>query len=162
MGRRARFVKLSATALVGVGWLSPWRAPAEPVAVPAAVDEMPRPASGPTVLATAIAPAPEPAPEQARPVRQARPTRAATRPRPTDVWLALARCESGGDPAAVSADGRYFGAFQFNAASWQLVGMTGSPVDHPYAVQLAAARRLHTLQGWGAWPACARRLGLLS
>jgi hypothetical protein len=77
------------------------------------------------------------------------------------VWAALARCESGGDPTAVSADGQYFGAFQFTAAAWNLVGMTGSPVDHPYEVQLDAARRLQVMRGWGPWPTCGRRLGLL-
>jgi hypothetical protein len=153
-------VEITAAALVGVGWLSPWRAPAEP-AGPVAVDPLARVAVT-APLASAPAPATARASKPApKPARAARPSRTATKPR-ADVWRALAQCESGGNPIAVSADGRYFGAFQFELSSWQLVGMTGNPVDHPYDVQLEAARRLQSVQGWGAWPTCARQLGLLA
>lgn len=78
-----------------------------------------------------------------------------------DVWAALARCESGGNPTAHSRSGRYHGAFQFSLATWRSVGMSGDPHTHSYAEQLAAAKRLQARSGWGQWPACARKLGLL-
>lgn len=77
-----------------------------------------------------------------------------------DVWAALARCESGGNPSARSANGRYTGAFQFSNATWQSLGHAGSAADHPYEVQVAAAQKLQARSGWGQWPRCARRLGL--
>ena len=36
-------------------------------------------------------------------------------------------CESGGDPAAVSADGRYRGKYQFSRATWRAHGRRGRP-----------------------------------
>ena len=77
------------------------------------------------------------------------------------AWGALSLCESTGDFRAIGGNGRFFGAFQFTLASWRWVGMKGNPIDHPYGVQLEAARRLHARQGWEAWPVCARRLGLI-
>ena len=91
--------------------------------------------------------------------RTARSARTARQPR-GDVWAALAACESGGNPAARSASGRYFGAFQFSLATWQSLGYEGNPADHSYDVQLAAATRLQARSGWGQWPHCSRRLGL--
>src|SRR4029079_10369093 len=35
---------------------------------------------------------------------------------------AIAQCESGGDPTAVSADGTYRGLFQFDYGTWASVG----------------------------------------
>ncbi len=81
-------------------------------------------------------------------------------PRSGDVWSALARCESGGDPNSRSANGLYTGAFQFADATWQSLGYSGSAADHPYATQLAGAQRLQARSGWGQWPRCSRRLGL--
>lgn len=77
-----------------------------------------------------------------------------------DVWAELARCESGGNPAARSANGRYTGAFQFSNETWHGLGYRGRAADHPYEVQLVAAQRLQARSGWGQWPRCARRLGL--
>lgn len=76
------------------------------------------------------------------------------------VWAALARCESGGNPAAGGGGGQYFGAFQFSVATWRSLGYSGNPADQSYAVQLEAAKRLQARSGWGQWPRCARRLGL--
>lgn len=91
-----------------------------------------------------------------------RASRSAPGPRPTgDIWAALARCESGGNPRAVSSSGRYRGAFQFSLATWQSIGYSGDPIDHPYAVQLQAAQKLQAQSGWGQWPSCARQLGLI-
>jgi soluble lytic murein transglycosylase-like protein len=77
-----------------------------------------------------------------------------------DIWAALARCESGGNPAARSANGRYTGAFQFSDATWHGLGYDGSAADHSYDVQVAAAQRLQARSGWGQWPRCSRQLGL--
>lgn len=77
-----------------------------------------------------------------------------------DVWAALAACESGGNPSARSASGRYFGAFQFSLATWRSLGYGGNPADHSFEVQLQAAQRLQARSGWGQWPRCSRRLGL--
>ena len=96
-------------------------------------------------------------PERKRPAPRA--SRSATGVR-GDVWAALARCESGGNPAARSANGRYTGAFQFSNATWQSLGYEGSASDHPYAVQVAAAQKLQARSGWGQWPRCSRVLGL--
>jgi hypothetical protein len=134
--------------------------------------DRPRPVANGDQLATAMpvatvvpATAPPPPPAPARPVRA---SRSAARPRPAgapvavggDVWGALARCESGGNPRAVGGGGRYFGAFQFSLGSWRSLGYAGNPVDHPYGTQLEAAQRLQARSGWGQWPHCARKLGL--
>lgn len=86
----------------------------------------------------------------------ARPGPAAT----TDIWARLAACESGGNPATNTGNG-YYGAFQFSLPTWRSVGGIGYPHDQPYEVQLAAAQRLQARSGWGQWPTCARRLGLI-
>jgi resuscitation-promoting factor RpfB len=103
---------------------------------------------------TADRPAPAP-----RASRAAAPRSRAV-PATGDVWAALARCESGGNAQAVSRSGKYFGAFQFSLATWQSLGYSGRPTDHPYATQLQAAQKLQARSGWGQWPVCARKLGL--
>lgn len=75
------------------------------------------------------------------------------------VWDRLARCESGGNWQANTGNG-YYGGLQFSLRSWQAVGGTGYPHEHPRATQVAMAERLRAVQGWGAWPACSRKLGL--
>ncbi len=76
-----------------------------------------------------------------------------------DVWDQLAACESGGNWAADTGNG-YYGGLQFSVRSWQAVGGTGMPHHHDRSVQIAMGQRLRAAQGWGAWPSCARRLGL--
>lgn len=77
------------------------------------------------------------------------------------VWDALARCESGGNPGAISASGKYYGLFQFSLGTWQAMGGSGLPSDAPASEQLQRAQALQARSGWGQWPACARSLGLL-
>jgi len=67
----------------------------------------------------------------------------------------IARCESGGDPTAVSADGRYRGKYQFSRATWRSLGGTGDPAAAPEAEQDRLAALLLERQGPGAWPSCA-------
>jgi hypothetical protein len=55
---------------------------------------------------------------------------------------AIARCESGGDPTAISPDGRYRGKYQFDLRAWRSVGGTGDPALAPERVQDRRARTL--------------------
>ena len=77
-----------------------------------------------------------------------------------DVWAALAQCESGGNPKAVSSSGRYYGLYQFSLSTWQSVGGSGLPTDASADEQTARAQALQARSGWGQWPACSTKLGL--
>jgi len=67
----------------------------------------------------------------------------------------IAQCESGGDPTAVSPDGRYRGKYQFSRATWRGLGGTGDPAAAPEAEQDRLAALLMRKQGPSAWPTCA-------
>ena len=67
---------------------------------------------------------------------------------------AIAECESGGDPTAVSADGRYRGKYQFSLATWRAMGGTGDPADAPEAEQDRRAAKLLAKAGTTPWPVC--------
>lgn len=73
-------------------------------------------------------------------------------------WPALARCESGGNPRAVSADGRYRGLYQFTIGAWQGVGGSGDPIDASSSEQTYRAQLLYQRSGDGAWPRCGHYL----
>ena len=68
---------------------------------------------------------------------------------------AIADCESGGDPAAVSADGTYRGKYQFSVATWTALGGSGDPAAAPEAEQDARAAALYAARGTAPWPTCA-------
>ena len=68
----------------------------------------------------------------------------------------IAQCESGGDPSAVSADGRYRGKYQFTRATWRAMGGSGDPAAAPEAEQDQRAAALLAAQGTAPWPACGR------
>lgn len=76
-----------------------------------------------------------------------------------EPWRSLAACESDGDWQANTGNG-YFGGVQFSLQSWRWVGGTGLPHEASRAEQIARARVLLSRQGWSAWPACSRALGL--
>jgi uncharacterized protein YabE (DUF348 family) len=78
-----------------------------------------------------------------------------------DVWAALAACESGGNPAAVSRSGAYHGLYQFSVSTWRAMGGSGLPSEASAAEQTERAQALQARSGWGQWPACAKKLGLL-
>jgi hypothetical protein len=101
-------------------------------------------AADPEAAAAVVAPAPEPA--------------AAPEPE-YGVWDDMADCESGGDWSIATGNG-YYGGLQFSLSSWRAVGGTGYPNEHSRAEQIDRAERLLDVQGWGAWPSCARQLGL--
>ena len=75
-------------------------------------------------------------------------------------WDALAQCESGGNWGIDSGNG-YYGGLQFSLGTWQANGGQGMPHQNSREAQIAVASRVQAAQGWGAWPACARQLGLL-
>jgi hypothetical protein len=75
------------------------------------------------------------------------------------IWDALAQCESGGNWSINTGNG-YYGGLQFALGSWRAVGGQGYPHHASRAEQIRRAEMLLQIQGWGAWPACSRRLGL--
>jgi hypothetical protein len=66
----------------------------------------------------------------------------------------IARCESGGDPTAISSSGRYRGKYQFSRATWRDLGGRGDPAAAPESVQDAMAAKLLALRGTTPWPVC--------
>jgi LysM repeat protein len=75
------------------------------------------------------------------------------------VWDKLARCESGGNWGINTGNG-YSGGLQFNAGTWRANGGSGSAHNASRSEQIRVAKRVQQRQGWGAWPACSRKLGL--
>jgi resuscitation-promoting factor RpfB len=73
-------------------------------------------------------------------------------------WAALARCESGGNPRAVSPGGTYLGLYQFSMSTWASVGGSGSPIDASPAEQTYRAQLLYARSGRAPWPVCGRYL----
>ena len=67
----------------------------------------------------------------------------------------IAMCESGGNPRAVSPDGRYRGMYQFDMATWRAMGGRGDPARASASEQTRRARRLLRLRGTAPWPNCA-------
>jgi uncharacterized protein involved in copper resistance len=67
---------------------------------------------------------------------------------------AIAACESGGDPTAVSADGAYHGLYQFDYGTWESVGGSGDPAAASPAEQTYRAAVLYAQSGSSPWPIC--------
>ena len=78
-----------------------------------------------------------------------------------DVWWQLALCESGGRQDAYNPAGPYLSYFQWLLSTWRSLGGPGDPRDSSYEVQVGFAQALQARSGFGQWPACARKLGLL-
>lgn len=107
---------------------------------------------------------------QAEPAPESRPAQPEPSPAPsetstttssnTGTWDKLAECESGGNWSINTGNG-YYGGLQFSLSSWQAVGGAGYPHQASKSEQIARAEQLQQIQGWGAWPACASKLGLL-
>ena len=110
--------------------------------------------------ARAIETAPEPTPEPVTPQRT--------------VWDDLADCETGewidggrdfveGSARWQAVGGTYSGGLQFHPQTWDAYRDADAPADAHLASraqQIVVAQRVLDEQGWGAWPACARKLGL--
>ena len=73
------------------------------------------------------------------------------------VLARIAQCESGGDPEAVSRDGRYRGKYQFSRSTWRAMGGSGDPADASEATQDRMALRLYRAEGVKPWPVCGRQ-----
>jgi uncharacterized protein YabE (DUF348 family) len=73
-------------------------------------------------------------------------------------WAALAQCESGGNPRAVSPNGLYFGLYQFSLSTWASVGGSGNPIDASSSEQTQRAQILYDRAGDSPWPVCGSRL----
>lgn len=69
---------------------------------------------------------------------------------------AIARCESGGNPRAVSVNGTYRGLFQFDAGTWASVGGHGDPAAATATEQYRRAAILYARSGAAPWPVCGR------
>jgi uncharacterized protein YabE (DUF348 family) len=104
-------------------------------------------------VGTKARPAPAPAPA---PARQSAPAPSGSSGGLN--WAALAQCESGGNPNAVSANGLYFGLYQFSISTWQSVGGSGNPTDASSAEQTRRAQILYDRAGSSPWPVCGSRL----
>lgn len=117
---------------------------------------------------------PERAPARVdRPQPEARLAKQAQKPRPApvaaaasvatgSVWDALAQCESGGRWSYNGGSG-FDGGLQFHPGTWAAYAPNGYPAYAWQATreqQIAVAELVLASQGWGAWPACSRKLGL--
>ena len=78
------------------------------------------------------------------------------------TWDRLASCESGGN-WSTNTGNSFYGGLQFTRGTW--LGYGGGSyadrADHASrSQQIAVANRVLAGQGWGAWPACSKKLGL--
>jgi soluble lytic murein transglycosylase-like protein len=67
---------------------------------------------------------------------------------------AIAACESGGNPTAISSGGTYRGKYQFDYGTWESVGGHGDPAAAPEAEQDYRAALLYSRSGSSPWPVC--------
>lgn len=98
---------------------------------------------------TPVAPAAAVAPTQSVPTQSV----------PTSTWDKLAECESSGNWSINTGNG-YSGGLQFLPSTWKAYGGTGQAHNASKAEQIRVAENVLEGQGWGAWPACASKLGL--
>ncbi|WP_374203771.1 transglycosylase family protein [Pseudonocardia sp. ICBG601] len=75
------------------------------------------------------------------------------------TWDKLAHCESGGNWSTNTGNG-YAGGLQFSPSTWRAFGGEGAAHEASRAEQIEVAQRVQAVQGWAAWPACSKRLGL--
>jgi uncharacterized protein YabE (DUF348 family) len=78
------------------------------------------------------------------------------------VWDRLASCESSGNWRINTGNG-YYGGIQFDAQTWRAYGGTkyaALPNQASREEQIAVAQKVRDARGgYGAWPACSRKLG---
>jgi hypothetical protein len=78
------------------------------------------------------------------------------------TWNRLAQCESSGRWHINTGNG-YYGGLQFSPSTWRAFGGRKYATNAHRATkreQIRIAERVRRHQGWGAWPACSRKLGL--
>lgn len=115
------------------------------------------------ILAERVAAQPPPPPPAPTAPVQARTVSSSSGPVAYETWIAVARCESGygGEPNwNLNTGNGFYGGLQFAISSWQWVGGTGYPHQASKDEQIHRANLLWQRQGWNAWPACSRKLGL--
>ena len=83
---------------------------------------------------------------------QAAPRAAATSPSAT--LQKIARCESGGNTRAISANRLYRGKYQFSRETWRRLGGRGDPARAAEAEQDRIAAKQFAQSGTSAWPSC--------
>lgn len=76
----------------------------------------------------------------------------------SSVLQAIASCESGGNPRAISAGGQFRGKYQFTRATWRAMGGSGDPARASEPTQDRMAMALYRSRGLSPWPACSRSL----
>ena len=67
-------------------------------------------------------------------------------------WYNLRFCESTNNYTAESANGLFYGAYQFEPRTWRTVGGVGNPAHAPPEEQDARARLLYSRRGDQPWP----------
>lgn len=127
--------------------------PGETLRIPLASEQLP------DRLKPAVTPVPPVQPAPQRSSNQAVAAPAVSAP-VSGVWNKIAQCESGGNWAANTGNG-FYGGLQFTLSSWNSVGGSGYPNQASASEQIARAQALQARQGWGAWPVCAAKAGLL-
>lgn len=78
------------------------------------------------------------------------------------VWDSIAQCEATGNWSINTGNG-YYGGLQFNATTWNAYGGGKYAATADRATreqQIEIAQKVQAAQGWGAWPACTKKLGL--
>jgi peptidoglycan hydrolase-like protein with peptidoglycan-binding domain len=71
------------------------------------------------------------------------------------ILEAIAQCESGGNPRAISPSGQYRGKYQFSRETWRSLGGKGDPAKASERKQDRLAARLYAMAGTTPWPNCA-------
>jgi hypothetical protein len=83
-------------------------------------------------------------------------------PDPSGVWDRIAQCESGGNWSINNGNG-YYGGLQMLGSTWVAYGGTEFAPSADLATreqQIVVAERIKADVGYGAWPACSRKLRL--
>lgn len=73
---------------------------------------------------------------------------------PSATLQKIARCESGGNIRAISANRLYRGKYQFARETWRRLGGRGDPARAPEAEQDRIAAKQFAQSGTTAWPSC--------
>ncbi|MFF2077480.1 transglycosylase family protein [Kitasatospora sp. NPDC058162] len=79
------------------------------------------------------------------------------------IWDELADCESGGDWRADTGNG-FYGGLQIRPTTWADAGglrFADRPDHAGRREQTTVGEEILRQQGWEAWPACARELGMI-
>jgi resuscitation-promoting factor RpfB len=106
-------------------------------------------------------------PQLPEPVAPALVERVAVKPVPFGIWDRIAQCESN-QRWHINTGNGFYGGLQFEKRSWDWAVRVGGhdvPTWPHHATREQQIEVAETLQrihprGWGAWPACARSLGL--